>query len=291
MGNTTSLTDALERLACRGVYRPPTVGYPRESCQITTTPEGTDIAMYFHSSDEHVKRRFYEYKKLDSSRVLVLFRHGNSVDIGGCQDLCEHLSASLDVDILTYDYPGYGHSSKCAATERGLSQAIETVYNVCLQKGTDAKQIVLAGHSLGSVPTLYLASRCYVSYLGVLLFAPLASGCRVAAQNKGYIPEAVLGVLDHMLFDNLKNIAEVKAPVAIVHGTRDTVVSVRQAKMLHMQVPNSLKYAPLYIDTDHNAVLDCVGKNASEVKTYTGGFLAYLQNDYGTSQYNDLLLQ
>ena len=289
MGNTTSLTDALERLACRGVYRAPPVGYQRSSCQMTTTPEGTDIAMFFHSTDEHVARRFYEYKKLDSARLLVLFSHGNSVDIGGCRDLCEHLSASLDVDVLTYDYPGYGHSSKCAATERGLAQALEAVYNVCLQKGTDPKQIVLAGHSLGSVPTLFLASRCYVSYLGVLLFAPLASGCRVAAQNKGYIPEAVLGALDHMLFDNLKNIADAKAPVAIVHGTRDKVVSVQQARMLHAHIPNSLKYAPLYMDADHNGVLECAGPSASEVKTYAAAFLAYLHNDHGTSQYPELL--
>lgn len=288
MGNTTSLTDALERLACRGVYRPPAVGYQRASCQMTTTPEGADIAMYFHSADALVRRRFYEYKKLDSSRVLVLFSHGNSVDIGGCLDLCEHLSAALDVDVLTYDYPGYGHSSKCAATERGLTQAIEAVYNVALQKGTDAKQIVLAGHSLGTVPTLFLASRCYVSYLGVLLFAPLASGCRVAAQNKRFIPEAVLGALDHVLFDNLKNIADAKAPVAIVHGTQDKIVSVQQAHMLHAHIPNSLKYAPLFLDADHNAVLDCSGKHAKEVTSYAGAFLTYLQNDCGTSQYPEL---
>jgi pimeloyl-ACP methyl ester carboxylesterase len=289
MGNSTSVSDTLERLACRGVYRPPPVGYQRSMCQLTTTPEGTDIAMYFHSADEAVARRFYEYKKLDSARVLVLFSHGNSVDIGGCRDLCEHLSASLDVDIVTYDYPGYGHSSKCAATERGLSQAVEAVYNVCLQKGTDPRQIVLAGHSLGSVPTLYLASRCYVTYRGVLLFAPLASGCRVFAQRTGYIPEVVLGALDHVLFDNLKNIADAKAPVAIVHGTLDTVVSVQQAQKLHLKIPNSLKYAPLFLGADHNGVLDCAGRTASEVTSYAIGFLAYLQNDHGTSQYPELL--
>jgi pimeloyl-ACP methyl ester carboxylesterase len=285
MGNTTSFTDALERLTCRGVYKAPPVGYRREACQIATTPEGMSIAMFFHSADEQVTRRFYEYKKLDSSRVLVLFSHGNSVDIGGCRDLCEHLSASLDVDVLTYDYPGYGHSSKCAATERGMSEAIETVYNACVQKGTDPKQIVLAGHSLGSVPTLHLASRCYVTYLGVLLFAPLASGCRVAAQNRGYIPTSVLGALDRVLFDNLKNIEDAKAPVAIVHGTRDTVVSVKHSEMLHLSTPNSLKYAPLYMDADHNGVLDCTGRNAADTKKYIGDFLTYLKNESGASEY------
>jgi pimeloyl-ACP methyl ester carboxylesterase len=285
MGNNLSLTGAIERLASHNIYRPPKVGYARHTCQITTTPDGTDIAMYFHSPDEQVAKRFYAYQKLESDKVTILFSHGNSVDIGGCRDICEHLSASLNVNVLTYDYPNYGHSSKCRPTEHGLGQAIESVYNACVEKGVDPKKILLSGHSLGSVPTLHLASRCYVSYLGVLLFAPLASGCRVAAQGNGYIPEAVLGALDHVLFDNLRNVEDVKAPVAIVHGTSDAIVSVHQAEKLHKHIPNSLRYAPLYIDADHNDLLGFEGKNAREVKKYMDDFITYLQNDHGTSEY------
>jgi pimeloyl-ACP methyl ester carboxylesterase len=241
--------------------------------------------MYFHSPDEGVSKRFYSYQKLESDKVTILFSHGNSVDIGGCRDICEHLSASLNVNVLTYDYPNYGHSSKCRTTEHGLGQAIESVYNACVEKGVDPKKILLSGHSLGSVPTLHLASRCYVSYLGVLLFAPLASGCRVAAQGNGYIPEAVLGALDHVLFDNLRTVEDVKAPVAIVHCTSDTIVSVHQAEKLHKHIPNSLRYAPLYIDADHNDLLGFEGKNAREVKKYMDDFITYLQNDHGTSEY------
>ena len=95
----------------------------------------------------------------------------------------------------------------------------------------------------------------------------------------------MLGALDHMLFDNLKNIADAKAPVAIVHGTHDTVVSVKNAEMLHLCTPNSLKYAPLYMDASHNGVLDCTGKNAGETKKYIGDFITYLKNESGASEY------
>jgi pimeloyl-ACP methyl ester carboxylesterase len=290
MGNKMSFSTELERLVSRGVYLPPKVGYARSACQITTTTDNVSIAMYFYSTDEGVMRRFYEYKKLESSKVLLVFSHGNSVDIGGCQDICECLGLSLDVDVLTYDYPGYGHSSQCAATERGLTNAIEAVYKACQDKGVDSNKIVFVGHSLGSVPTLHIASQRDISYLGVVLFAPLASGCRVAAQNKGYIPEAVLCMLDRLLFDNLRNISEANAPVAIIHGTRDTVVSVKQAERLHMEIPNCFKYAPLYINADHNEVLDLTGKHANEVKNYISTFIAYLQNDMGKSSYTDVLL-
>lgn len=88
------------------------------------------------------------------------------------------LGTKLNVNIMSYDYSGYGMSSGkpleknlYADVECALHQ-LRTRYNVRLE------EVVLYGQSIGTAPTVDCASRHEVG--GVILHSPLMSGMRVA---------------------------------------------------------------------------------------------------------------
>ena len=86
--------------------------------------------------------------------------------------------------VIMYDYSGYGLS--CGKpSERNIYADIEGVVNhLITKKGFDPKSIVLYGESIGSVPSIYMASRMSIG--GVILQAALASGLKTLLRLKPF---------------------------------------------------------------------------------------------------------
>lgn len=80
-----------------------------------------------------------------------------------------------------YDYSGYGASSG-KPSEANTYADIEAVYQ-CLQTeyGVSQEDMILYGQSVGSGPTLHLASRL-PRLRGVVLHSAILSGIRVVCQ-------------------------------------------------------------------------------------------------------------
>jgi len=115
--------------------------------------------------------------------VLILLHcafcsHGNAVDLGQMTSFLVGLGARLRCNIMTYDYSGYGRSTG-TASENNLYADIEAAWQ-CLGKrfGICAEHIILYGQSIGTVPTIDLATRYEVG--AVILQSPLMSGMRLA---------------------------------------------------------------------------------------------------------------
>lgn len=73
--------------------------------------------------------------------------------------------------MLTYDYAGFGLSEK-ELTEQRLLQDAEKVFSFATTElKLRPRQIVLHGQSLGTVPTIHLAS-VYTCIAGVVLVSP-----------------------------------------------------------------------------------------------------------------------
>ncbi|KAL8216771.1 hypothetical protein R6Q57_023608 [Mikania cordata] len=156
------------------------------------------------------------YLKNPYARLTLLYSHGNAADLGQLFDLFVQLKANLRVNLMGYDYSGYGASTG-KPTELNTYADIEAVYE-CLQTeyGVSQEDLILYGQSVGSGPTLHLASK--LSRLrGVVLHSAILSGLRV-----------VCHVNCRFCFDIYKNvnkIQKVKCPTLVIHGTEDDVVS------------------------------------------------------------------
>ncbi|KVI02486.1 hypothetical protein Ccrd_019260 [Cynara cardunculus var. scolymus] len=145
------------------------------------------------------------YVRHPMATSTVLYSHGNAADLGQMYELFIELSIRLRVNLMGYDYSGYGQSSgkvgefgkfiakigrKChhlqvhlfhvvQPSENNTYADIEAVYK-CLEEsyGTKQEDVVLYGQSVGSGPTLDLAVRL-PRLRAVVLHSPILSGLRV----------------------------------------------------------------------------------------------------------------
>ncbi|MBV96415.1 Protein ABHD17A, partial [Eschrichtius robustus] len=110
------------------------------------------------------------------ARYTVLFSHGNAVDLGQMSSFYIGLGTRLNCNIFSYDYSGYGVSSG-KPSEKNLYADIDAAWQALRTRyGISPDSIVLYGQSIGTVPTVDLASRYECA--AVVLHSPLTSGMR-----------------------------------------------------------------------------------------------------------------
>ena len=160
----------------------------------------------------------YRPTSRQSCILTVIYSHGNATDIGGMHERYKLLSSILQCNVVGYDYTGYGASSG-TPEERKTYNDIEAVLRFSQDIGlvtNVADQVILYGQSVGSGPSVWLASRKRVKAL--IVHSGIASGLRVFTSSR------LLCCCD--IFPNIDRISKVKAPVFIIHGSDDEEVDV-----------------------------------------------------------------
>ncbi|XP_062159886.1 uncharacterized protein LOC133867191 [Alnus glutinosa] len=170
------------------------------------------------------------------ARFTLLYSHGNAADLGQMHELFIELRAHLRVNIMSYDYSGYGASTG-KPSEFNTYYDIEAVYN-CLKSEYGIRQegLILYGQSVGSGPTVHLASRLQ-KLRGVVLHSAILSGIRVL------YPVKMTFWFD--IFKNIDKIRHVSCPVLVIHGTNDDIVDWSHGKRLWEL--SKEKYDPLWV--------------------------------------------
>ncbi|CAN1256783.1 Alpha/beta hydrolase domain-containing protein 17C [Linum perenne] len=156
------------------------------------------------------------YLRNPYARLTLLYSHGNAADLGQLYDLFVQLKLNLRVNLIGYDYSGYGASTG-KPSESNTYADIEAVYQ-CLQTeyGVSQEDLILYGQSVGSGPTLHLAAKL-PRLRGVVLHSAILSGLRVLCHVKFSF------CFD--IYRNIRKIKMVKCPVLVIHGTEDDVVN------------------------------------------------------------------
>nr|BAN64900.1 conserved hypothetical protein [Babesia bovis] len=184
-----------------------------------------------------------------NDRELVVFSHGNSTDIGYMFPAYVNFCRNQRVDILAYDYSGYGLSDGEPA-EKCLYSDIEHVYKyVRSWLKVKPELIILYGNSLGSVPSSYLASMPEKYPIGgLILDAPLSSAIRLQV---GYVKKTPR-------FDAFANIEYLKSkalyPTLVIHGTSDGIIPIEHARDLAFVV--EVRHAELMPEGNYTLQFD-----------------------------------
>jgi hypothetical protein len=114
----------------------------------------------------------------------IIYSHGNATDIGAMYPLQSILSHSLECNVVSYDYSGYGESGGVpmeANTYKDIDAVFKyTVENIC---GGDASKVILYGQSVGSGPCCYLGCK-QKGMGGIVLHSPFMSGMRVLTPSR-----------------------------------------------------------------------------------------------------------
>jgi pimeloyl-ACP methyl ester carboxylesterase len=91
--------------------------------------------------------------------ITLVVSHGNALDAGMFVPFGRKLRDALHVNVVLYDYSGYGRSTG-KATPRNVSSDLEAVVDWCVrEKGAEASRILLYGQSIGSAPTCRYAAK------------------------------------------------------------------------------------------------------------------------------------
>ncbi|KAF5748900.1 hypothetical protein HS088_TW04G00861 [Tripterygium wilfordii] len=185
------------------------------------------------------------YFRNPEAKLTMLYSHGNAADLGQMCDLFSELSLHLRVNLMGYDYSGYGQSSG-KPSEQNTYADIEAAYRCLLEKyGAKEEDIILYGQSVGSGPTLDLATQL-PRLRAVVLHSPIMSGLRVMYPVKR--------TYWFDIYKNIDKIPMVNCPVLVIHGTADDVVDWSHGKQLWEQCKE--KYEPLWIKGGNHCNLE-----------------------------------
>ncbi|KAL3829542.1 hypothetical protein ACJIZ3_018344 [Penstemon smallii] len=185
------------------------------------------------------------YVRHPMASSTILYSHGNAADLGQMYELFIELSIHLRVNLLGYDYSGYGQSSG-KPSEQNTYADIEAAFKSLEENyGTKQEEIILYGQSVGSGPTLDLAARL-PRLRAVVLHSPILSGVRVMYNVKR--------TYWFDIYRNIDKIQLVNSPILIIHGTADEVVDFSHGKQLYELCKE--KYEPLWIKGGNHCNLE-----------------------------------
>ncbi|HEV2442252.1 MAG TPA: alpha/beta hydrolase [Steroidobacteraceae bacterium] len=165
---------------------------------------------------------------LHDSGYWVLHLHGNADSAFSAVQVrhCKQLRA-LGLNVLSFDYRGFGHSPG-VASERHMYEDAESAYQALVRRGIAPTHIILWGHSLGSAAAVSVAARERAATL--VLFGAFTSIPDVAAATYPYLPVRWVASI-HM--DSLRQIPNVHIPVIVAHSVADTLVPFQEGARLY----------------------------------------------------------
>jgi uncharacterized protein len=216
MGWLKAHEDELVFAAARGRQHLLTV-LPADAQRVTVPePNGIALAALMYRTDGNADDAFW---------VLHLHGNGDSAFSPWQVRHCEALRGA-GFNVLEIDYRGFGPTPG-KPSEAAMYEDAEAAYQDLLQRGIPANRIILLGHSLGSGPAVWLATRHTAAAL--VLFGAFTSIPDAAAYRYPYLPvRMAVGVQ----FNSLARIGEVHMPVVIAHSRDDKFIPYSHALAL-----------------------------------------------------------
>lgn len=173
--------------------------------------------------------------------------HGNGGNISHRLHLCE-LLLRTGVNVLAFDYRGYGHSEGRPG-EEGTYRDAQAAYAWLRQRGVAATSIVAYGESLGGGVASELAVRETLG--GLVLQSSFTSVTDLGAELYPFLPVRTLGSIR---YDTRSKLPRIHVPVLILHSRADGLIPFQHAER-NFDAANDPKWL-WEIGGNHNDGLD-----------------------------------
>lgn len=180
----------------------------------------------------------------EPARGAVVFAHGNAGNISDRLDAIK-LFVDLDLAVLAFDYRGYGTSAGKPSEEGTYRDMEAAVQHVVTVRGIARERTVYYGESLGGAVALATALRFPPAAL--VLESTFASVRAMAAVHYPFVPGFLA---TRVRYDSLARVRNLRCPLLVLHGPRDTIVPYRMGRELFDAAPSSKAFADL--EGDHN---------------------------------------
>ena len=174
--------------------------------------------------------------QLPNPKGVVFFLHGNGGSLENWFDNPEFYRRA-NYDLFMFDYSGYGKSTGQIESEAQLRADVRAVWATVASQYTGRK-VVVYGRSLGSGLAAGLAvemgSVHHAPDLTVLV-SPFTSMAALAADHYPWVPQVLLRY--PMRTDQL--LGQIRSPLLLLHGTRDTLIAPRHSETLKGLAPHA----------------------------------------------------
>ena len=159
--------------------------------------------------------------------ISWLWLHGNGGNISHRLENLHLIHHRLGVNVLLFDYRGYGHSEG-QPSEKGTYRDAEGAFQYLQSRpDIDPSKIVIFGCSLGCAVAVELATRC--EPYGLILESPFTS---VADMAKRALPFPGVTLFVRKKYDSLSKIGRISPPLLVLHGNQDDTVPFEMGERL-----------------------------------------------------------
>jgi fermentation-respiration switch protein FrsA (DUF1100 family) len=190
------------------------------------------------------------------SQTTLIWFHGNAGNISHRLANIRLLHELAEVHVFIFDYRGYGRSEGKVSEEGTYLDGEAAVDYLRDARGTEAKEMVFFGRSLGAAVAAEIATR--TTPMALILESPFVSIREMARETFPYLP---LGSLLRTKYDVVDKVRKVDSPVLVLHGDRDEIVPFSQGMKVFAAAPEPKQFYAI-VGAGHN-------------NTYSVGGLAY----------------
>ncbi len=187
----------------------------------------------------------------------VLLCHGNAGNVG---DRVAHaaLLAAAGLDVLLFDYRGYGRSSGRPSEPGTYCDARAARSALLEQPGVVASNVLYLGESLGGAVALALALE--LPPAGLILQSTFTSVRDLARLHYAFVPDRLVPDA----YPSLDRIARLRAPLLVLHGDRDEIVPLSHGERLFAAAPEP-KRLHVVAGVGHNDLVTRMGASYGAV--------------------------
>ena len=180
--------------------------------------------------------------------------HGNGGNIGHRTNEVALLHHHLGINLLMFDYRGYGKSPGTPSEQGTYRDSRAALRYLRERSDVDPKRIIYFGHSLGTAVAVELAAAD--PPLALILLSPFASVWDMARIVFPLLPS---GWLVRNRYNSLARIGTIQRPLLILHGEQDQLVPISQGEKL-FQAANQPKRFQALPETGHNDLYEAGGQ-------------------------------
>lgn len=201
-----------------------------------------------------------------NSAPTLLYLHGTFRNLEG--NLHKILALhDAGFSVLAVDYRGWGQSTSIIPSEHTIELDARLAWAELTRREPRASQRVIYGHSMGSAVAVNLASGLASpsDYGGLILESAFTSFDDVA--HEAGVLASILQRFGTERFPSVNTIAQIHAPLLMLHGDLDDTIPIRLGKRLFDAANEPKQW--LTIAGGHHSDLDEVGQVAYQHALHT----------------------
>jgi fermentation-respiration switch protein FrsA (DUF1100 family) len=241
--------------------------FPSRAIEQTPAGAGLDFRDLWPETDDGERLNGWWVPGASPAAGHVLLCHGNAGNVGD-RVLHAALLSAAGLDVLLFDYRGYGRSSGRPCEQGTYRDARAARSALHEQPGVDASRVLYLGESLGGAVALALALEFPPA--GLVLQSTFTSVRDLARVHYPLIPAWMVPDA----YPSLARIPRLRAPLLMVHGECDEIVplSLGDALFKAAPAPKRIEVVP---HVGHNDLVSEMGAAYSQLIAAWASHSAY----------------